>query len=91
MDDETLDRITAEVPEDISLPKARPADTAPVRKPGVKLVTQEYFDERMVALSDLMKTSMEPAIALMPITKRKEINAAFEKFESLVSTTAAKE
>lgn len=84
MDDEKLDRITAEVPEDIPLPEAKKAEVAPIRKPGVKLVSQEYLDERMAALSDLMKTSMEPAIALMPTSKRKEISAAFESFEALV-------
>lgn len=79
------------VPEDIPLETGRPADTSEVVRPGQEVASVAYVDERMAAISNLIQTSMEPAIALMPVSKRKEINAAFQEFESLVDTTAAKE
>lgn len=85
MNDEKAAEEELNVPPDVPLQKAKPAEDSPIKRPGAKLVTQEYLDERMAALSNLMKTSMEPAIALMPISKRKEITAAFDNFEALVN------
>lgn len=81
MDEEIIE---AMIPDDLPLPEAGRAETSFRMRPGVKLVTQENFEERMGALLDLMRVSMEPAIALMPTSKRKEISAAFESFEALV-------
>lgn len=71
-------------PPDAEPPKPIAAATAKRVTLERKLVSKDYVDERMSAISDLIQKSFEPALALLPSSLRKGIQEAFDALMALI-------
>lgn len=57
----------------------------------VFIPSRKFIDDRLNALLNLIEVSMAPAMALMPKSKREEIQGAYDELKGMVCDDRAEE